>query len=79
MMKWISVKDRLPEEDISVMAYVPSLKRILLLYYLKSGHVEQEGWSQEQFLEDGWHAHPFSFQVTHWMSLPETPKTKEKI
>lgn len=60
--KWISVKDRLPEE------------RVWVLCLCRSGIREVLRWQNEQWLHD---LSPFAYMksfVTHWMPLPEPPK-----
>lgn len=64
--KWISVKERLPEEEdeyivyygesiVTTLMYIPSEKR----FY---------GWDQYPLPED---------VVTHWMPLPKAPKEEQ--
>lgn len=61
--KWISVKDRLPEENINVLIY----RRNMMNVYTYLGHGEWEDdygyWTRTE--DDG---------ITHWMPLPDEPK-----
>jgi len=62
-MKWISVKERLPEEGDSVLFYDSGL-----------GDIEVG-----QFIRVGWHPEWADTiinakRVTHWMVLPEPPE-----
>lgn len=72
MMEWISVKDRLPEDNLIVLfAYAPGTKYVRMGFYRKN---------------EGWHlltgilfsrvrlAPEQNCYVTHWMCLPEPPK-----
>ena len=63
---WISVKDRLPEDETVVIAYVQH----------KIGWYRMFAWHDMY----GWHSSASEFDdkdsdyVTHWMPLPEPPK-----
>ena len=60
--KWISVKDRLPEEKVWVLCLC------------RAGIHEVLRWQNGQWLHD---LSPFAYMksfVTHWMPLPEPPK-----
>ena len=63
-MKWISVKDRLPDREVFVLAY-SKREEYVIMYY--TGYY-WEGWELSdsdsiQILHD----------ITHWMPLPEPP------
>lgn len=61
MSNWISVKDRLPEDD--------SMK--LVVAKAKNGtRSVNRAWFDGQF----WHGSGSMAGVTHWMLLPELPK-----
>jgi hypothetical protein len=77
-MKWISVKDRLPEKYKKVI--VTNGKQVCL-------HYKQSGWnfkgsegddlfplSCEQ--SESWYCGIEEGDVTHWMPLPDTPNEK---
>ncbi len=67
MNKWISVKDRLPEDDQSVLMYEMGQTGLPLI-----------GWFEVNADVPGFYiAHSFQnarVHVTHWMPLPEPPK-----
>lgn len=56
-MKWISVKDRLPEENKEVLCFN------------NSGFIVQNSWLGLTDQDDKW----FKRVFTHWMPLPEPP------
>ena len=59
---WISVKDRLPEEDDAYLIFI-------------KGHYVQIGWywaEQKKWLIDG--SLNGTNYISHWMKLPEPPK-----
>ena len=62
--EWISVKERLPQEFVSVLVYMPEERPLPTVH---EGYVTNQG---------KWYAHFFErepFEVTHWMPLPEPP------
>jgi len=60
MMEWISVEERLPEDDYTdVLAWNGRLARVAYIH-------ETEGWCYSET------CYPRS-DVTHWMPLPEPP------
>jgi len=74
LMEWISVKDRLPENDEYVLVYPYDSDHDIGAYYWpypdnKAGD-KQGKWMNES--QDGY-KYP-RFGITHWMSLPEPPK-----
>ena len=61
--KWISVKDRLPEDICPVLVALEGL------------NIAFHGWYQdEKWWKVGAGSRPFAQKVTHWMPLPEPPK-----
>lgn len=64
MPKWISVNERLPENQFIVLAYVHHS------YELVRWNEYEEIWEHEF----GWFNKD---EVTHWMPLPEPPKEDE--
>ena len=63
MSGWISVKERLPEKDTSVLF---SDKESVFLGFLLSDMGHDPFWSSYDYLEN--------HNITHWMPLPEPPK-----
>lgn len=60
---WISVKDKLPEKDVVVLAIAKSGDMYTARLMYNFFHVECE-------CQEGTYIH----DVTHWMPLPEPPK-----
>lgn len=69
MMEWISVKERLPEENQRVILHIPMVA--------EGGNV-RTGWLEpiKMWFTDS-RDRLFYKQVTHWMPLPEPPKEDE--
>ena len=72
-MEWISVEDRLPEDDkLKVVRYGYKNGRNLGIdlsrYYLPANQIDKKYWCFD-FLNTQ------NTKVTHWMPLPEPPKT----
>lgn len=62
--KWISVEDRLPEELEYVLLFDAAAKFYTIGFYsLGKWHCVDGNWNVKSF--------------THWMPLPEPPKTKQ--
>ena len=73
--KWISVKDKLPEDNQMVIGYTP------VDGYMFVGYLTHSKWGD--ILEEKWHIitamrsdRRITKRVTHWMPLPELPKEK---
>ena len=60
---WISVKDRLPEDDKEVLAYDSEHKEIVIALY----DSEYEEWDYGDWYEGA---------ITHWQPLPELPEVE---
>ena len=77
-MEWISVKDRLPEDDQHVLVYHAEDFHITVGYF-ESDYVQYyiESDGSKFYTDDGWETE-ISWapkgDVTHWMPLPEPPK-----
>lgn len=74
--EWISVKDRLPENDDDVLGFYPR-DGITVCFYSSdnvTSYVKSDG--SIFFTNDGWE-HNFAWAmksfITHWMPLPKTP------
>ena len=61
MAEWISVKDRLPMKNDSVLVYRPEMKE------------SDVGAVSVQF---GWNCRRKKTDITHWMPLPEPPSER---
>jgi hypothetical protein len=59
MMEWISVKDRLPEKNTTV-----------IVCSISDGHIQIKDFKGD---EKNWITN-YLEKVTHWMPLPEPPK-----
>lgn len=68
-LRWVSVKDKLPEVDKQVLAYglEPSNIHDDGLPY-KTAIYDGEDWISDHFCESSF------VEVTHWMPLPEPPQ-----
>lgn len=77
-MKWISVKDRLPEDGEDVLVYYADDFHITVGYFESNNvryYIESDG--SKFCTYDGWETEiPWApkGRVTHWMPLPEAPK-----
>lgn len=60
-MKWISVKDKLPETDDLVLTFSTEI----------TGH-------KYRLIVPNMNISTFPTSVTHWMPLPESPKSEEQ-
>lgn len=69
-MKWISVKDQLPEDDAIVIAFDAEFDTVLELRYNTSYFKHKGFWLYEN---GGEYEYEYK-EVTHWMPLPEKPK-----
>jgi hypothetical protein len=69
-MKWINIKDELPEDVCDVLCYLEGRDEIMLLAYYPMLDSIREDF---EFLDsDG-----YMYDVTHWMPLPTPPKESE--
>lgn len=63
---WIRTKDELPDEDITVMLYVPAASEPVWPGYLSREYdIERWHWVEGRAIP---------YQVTHWKPFPEPPK-----
>ena len=75
MPRWISVEERLPEDDADVLVYAVSNDDksrdscIAMTSYTHNMHgFNIEGWHTP------WQYFFYNYMITHWMPLPEPPK-----
>ena len=65
---WISVKERLPENNKDLLGYHGNRKSIWLVMLIKEPHTNALRWLIDEGFE-------FDFdEITHWQPLPEPPK-----
>ena len=72
--QWISVKDRLPEEDVAVLTYGQVLNDPPDVIGVRRRYNGDQDWKHTWESEDG-----FIYReddVTHWMPLPKPPEEK---
>ena len=77
MAEWISVKDRLPEEDTPVLIYAPNTGGIWMAGYCGEYRVMQVQVRPAYWESYGSYDECMEFKpqdVTHWMPLPEPPE-----
>lgn len=72
-MRWIPVEERLPEENVTVLAFNadPHAEKYVLARYRAVAHLGCF-WYQFDQEYDSWCAS--CWKVTHWMPLPQSPK-----
>jgi Protein of unknown function (DUF551) len=75
-MNWISVKDKLPEENQRVLTYNSNIEEIRTAYLEKAGckvdysiYTEDDLWVSENHIFKALRGY-----ITHWMPLPEKPE-----
>lgn len=76
-MRWIPVEERLPEENVTVLAFNadPHAEKYVLARYRTVVHLGC-CWCQFDQEYDSWCAS--CWKVTHWMPLPQPPKEEKK-
>ena len=62
VQEWISVEDRLPEDQVEVLVLTRSMKGMR--------NVDKGYWSIDHFIHRG------CAQVTHWLPMPELPERR---
>ena len=74
--KWISVEDRLPEDNLNVLVYAigDNENSVIAMtgYTHKMYGYNIEGWRSP------WQYFFYEYKITHWMPLPEAPKEDVK-
>lgn len=72
VQKWISVEDRLPEDDVDVIVYAVSNNggyTIAVTFHTHTLYgLNIEGWASP------WQYFTSHYTITHWMPMPEPPK-----
>jgi hypothetical protein len=69
-MKWISVKDKLPEDGSSILCIIYSNNRFWIPFTTEFN--DGVFWSND--LDNDRGIDPYSHLVSHWMYLPKPPK-----
>jgi hypothetical protein len=67
--RWISVEERLPENEQIVIGYTPCDGYMFVGYYR-----EEKNWKQWYIVTAMRSTKYMTKKVTHWMPLPEPPK-----
>ena len=74
--KWISVEDRLPEDNLNVLVYAIGNNKNSVIamtgYTHKMYGYNIDGWRSP------WQYFFYEYKITHWMPLPEAPKEDVK-
>ena len=65
MPEWISVKDKLPDDDTIVLVYAPQSGEPARPGY---HHGDEWRWETSDCIE---------YDVTHWMPMPEPPEVTD--
>lgn len=68
--KWISVKDRLPEDYVLVLAFGD--EGILIAEHYRFGD-----WVKFMLDKDGRYMSPYPTTIYYWMPLPEPPEVED--
>lgn len=71
-MEWISVKDRLPDDNGTYLVYAPTYSGGSSSGLDCINGVMFSRWRKHWSIEVGYHKRPNC--VTHWMPLPDPPK-----
>ena len=77
MTDWISIDERMPEQNCPILIYCPERKgRVFIAIYERNwqGVVNGDGvrWMADMFFGDGV-AYTYKQDVSHWMPLPDPP------
>lgn len=80
MMEWISVEDRMPEENVPVLVVSSDWPQ----YISAALWAYEDGWHWEEHDNTGFLNDPENYvwdddyKFTHWMPFPNVPKSKNK-
>lgn len=71
VQEWISVDDRLPENDVMVIGYTPCDGFMFVGYYHEEPKYDWKVWRIVTAMRS---TKVMTKKVTHWMPLPQPPK-----
>ena len=71
VQEWISVEDRLPENDVMVIGFTPCDGFMFVGYYHEEPKYDWKAWMIITAMRS---TKVMKKKVTHWMPLPEPPK-----
>ena len=71
VQEWISVKDRLPENDVMVIGYTPCDGFMFVGYYHEEPKYDWKVWRIITAMRS---TKVMKKKVTHWLPLPQPPK-----
>ena len=71
VQEWISVDERLPENDVIVIGYTPCDGFMFVGYYHEEKKYDWKVWHIITAMRS---TKVITKKVTHWMPLPESPK-----
>ena len=71
VQEWISVDERLPENDVMVIGYTPCDGFMFVGYYHEEPKYDGKVWRIETAMRS---TKIMKKRVTHWMPLPQPPK-----
>ena len=71
VQEWISVDDRLPENDVMVIGYTPCDGFMFVGYYHEEPKYDWKVWRIVTAMRS---TNVMTKKVTHWMPLPQPPK-----
>lgn len=74
---WISVKDRLPENELMVIGYTP-VDGYMFIGFHKTEVAFGYDWSSWYIITSMRSTKKITKKVTHWMPLPEPPKEEKE-
>jgi len=73
MREWISIEQRLPDEQTTVLVAIEG-------YFLNIGYLQEDGWMllDNKDWITGYDGPDDDVRVTHWMDLPVPPAYEDK-
>lgn len=71
---WISVTDRLPDDDLTVLAFAAGDSEPIWLAYVEPDDNDEPTWFTAEGATAAAEGEPGWGPVTHWMDLPDAPE-----